>query len=261
MRAVRILTSALLALVLGALGVLVATPAHAAWHANAHLYAYWNHSTAAGLVDLNQQIRFTAKAKYTYLATAWRYEGHDNASGGYAGVQTNGYRFDGTIGDMAIFSLWDATAARPAPGAECGQFGGEGVGWSCRRAMQISTTTWYELRVVRLESTAEGQWWSAGLLDTTTGQALPLGDIRVAPTKTAMVRPMNFSEYFGPAVRCDRVPLSTADYKPPAGNATDGSLLTSTYRSGYRGACTGGSVSPQTYGGVAGARIVMGGRR
>ena len=62
-------------------------------------------------------------------------------------MQTNGNRFNGTTGDTAIFSLWNANATS---GPSCGVFGGEGNGYSCRLAYPISTSTYYRYRVWRL---------------------------------------------------------------------------------------------------------------
>jgi hypothetical protein len=162
---------------------------------------------------------------------------------------------------MGIYSLWNATAAKSATGATCGQFDGEGAGWSCRRPLAISTTHYYQLHVARGTLDSLGQWWGASIQDRTTKVTYGLGSIRVARTNRLMDAPGNFSEYFGPAVpTCSNVPVSIADWTRPAGNNSAAGYGTfGSFSGGSRGACTGGSVTSRTNNSRPGARIVMGG--
>ena len=72
-----------------------------------------------------------------------------DGEGGYLGLQTKGNRADGSLGKMAIFSIWDAVEAEGAgPGGfGCVRFGGEGTGWSCRIPYHWVAGHAYRLRV------------------------------------------------------------------------------------------------------------------
>ena len=262
-RARRLSLIALL-LVLGAAGLFLPATAQAQQHQNANLYAYWNFNGCC-YWNLDQQLLVPGKAPFSYWAMNWTWA--FSTSGGYMGLQTNGSRFDGTSGDTAIFSLWDANGAR---GGSCGTFGGEGSGYSCRRAFTIRSDRFYRLRVWRQERDTWGRWWAAYVLDTKTGVEYPLGGIRVpGDGRVDFIRGVtNFSEYYGGAVSCDEVPVSWALFAAPAGNALSGGRYEfgSLFAGGHRGACTGGSVTmvnpfdtPQ--GRTHAASIVQGGRR
>lgn len=232
-----------------------ATPASAAQHQHAHLYAYWRSSGAtAGFWNIDQRVRVTQKAPTTFWALHWTWKGA--TSGGYMGLQTDGHRFDGTKGEMAIFSLWDATAAS---GPSCGTFGGEGTGMSCRLAYPFRTDRSYRLRLWRLSNDGNGQWWGAWIRDMSTGTESHIGNLRVATGRTLTAMPMNFSEYFGTAVGCDQVPVSIVDWRRPEMNRGASSYqYGSAYDRAHRGACTGGKAvaSDSTL-----VRVTMGGRR
>lgn len=59
------------------------------------------------------------------------------SSGGYTGMQSNG-----GSDRMFLFSVWDATEAKAGtPGSACVDFGGEGIGKSCRMAHECSRDT------------------------------------------------------------------------------------------------------------------------
>ena len=139
-------------------------------------------------------MRVEQKAAATYWAQMWNWVG--SSDGGYLGLQTSGSRFNGTSGDTAIFSLWNANAAR---GPSCGQFGGEGNGYSCRLAYSISTSPFYRYRVWRQNADAGGQWWGAWIQNLSTGTDTYIGSIRVAAGRSAMTNVQNFVEYFGTA--------------------------------------------------------------
>ena len=255
----RVLLAVLVSLMAVVGSFVIAPSAAAAQQQDANLYAFWSYSPTSSLTNSDQQVRFTQKARYTYLAQSWTWT--TSPDGGYIGLQTDGSRFNGTTGDMAIYSVWNAGAAKAASGATCGQFDGEGAGWSCRRALAISTTHFYQLHVARGTLDSVGQWWSASIQDTSTTTTYGLGSIRVARTDRYMNAPMNFSEYFGPAVpTCSNVPVSIADWTRPAGNKTStGYGTVGSFSKGDRGACTGGSVTARTNNSLPGARIVMGG--
>lgn len=226
-------------------------------HANAHVYAYWTYETNEGFRNVHQRVKVTRKSPYTFWAQYWTWSGSDQ--GGYVGLQTNGIRFDGTTGQMAIFSLWDADTAK---GPSCGTFGGEGVGYSCRVPFRIRTDRVYRLSVARRAADDIGQWWRASVRDMSARKTHLIGDIRVAPTARLMSGPMNFSEYWGPAVECDAVPLSTALWDSPRANRLPkgGYRYRSVRGSSYVGECTGGAVTPHRFG-TSGVKVVQGGPR
>lgn len=258
---IRRLVGAVLIVVLGvSVGVAFgAAPAQAAQHPNANMYAFWNFHGATGFWNVDQQVRIATKAHHTYWAMDWGFTATPN-TGGYMGLQTNGLRFNGTTGDMAIFSLWNATAAS---GSACGEFGGEGTGWSCRIPYAFSTQVYYRYRVWRLHTDARGQWWGAWVQNTATGVDTYIGSIRVAAAKTLTTTPMNFTEYWGEDVGCDNVPVSVAYYTQPAANSQGGNVYQhgSVFASSQRGACTGGTAAVVPVGTTRAARLTMGGPR
>ncbi len=201
--------SALVALWLVAT-LVATTSAHAA-------YAGWQfQGPGDGFVNIDQVIVVQVKAPTTFFAEQFGFTG--TSSNGYIGLQTDGGRLDGSIGETAIFSLWDATAAAPGPGARCQTFTGEGEGYSCRLAYPFVTGTPYQLRVWRLEADRSGQWWGGWVTDLSTNWQSYLGKIRVPHRSRPLIGgPLNFIEYFGPGVaNCGRVPRSTAYFTQPA---------------------------------------------
>jgi uncharacterized protein DUF3472 len=231
--------------------------AAAAQHQNAYLYVDWDFGSASGFWNVDQALSVSKKASSTYWAQLWSWTDADY--GGYIGLQTDGDRFDGSTGDTAIFSLWNANAAS---GKACGQFEGEGNGYSCRLPFRIRTKAHYGLRVLRLHADADGQWWGGWVRSFRTGTAYHIGDIRVPASHTAMGVPSNFSEYFGPAVGCTRVPVSKVHWtKPSANRADDGFYQYGSSYAGFSGGrCTSGSVTPEESRRTQGVAVRLGGR-
>lgn len=237
--------------------VAVPAPAYAAQHQNANIYTHWNFSGASiGYWNVDQQMRVEAKATATYWSLFWRWT--TSSDGGYMGLQTNGSRFDGSTGETAIFSLWNATAAS---GPSCRSFGGEGTGYSCRLAYTFSTNRFYRYRVWILNKDSVGQWWGAWIQDTTTGVDTYIGSIRVAATRTRITGVMNFVEYFGTAVACGSVPRSQALWTQPAANHLGNGVYEygSTFSGQTLGACTDGGTTSVDLGWTKAARVVLGG--
>lgn len=239
-----------------ALLVAVAAPAQAAQHQNANIAVFWNFHGNTGFWNIDQQVRVNRKAYHSFWAMQWGYTATPN-EGGYLGLQTDGIRFDGTRGDTAIVSLWNANASR----GTCGAFSGEGSGLSCRVPYAISTGVFYRYRLWRLESDSGGQWWGAWLMNMSTGEDTHVGSIRVAGTKNLTTTPLNFSEYWGDAVACTSVPTSSTDFTQPAANSLGGGgyEFGSVYSSYSRGSCTGGAVTVVDLGWTRAARAVLGG--
>lgn len=242
-----------------ALSISLATQANADQAQNAYYYSHWKFAGAhSGYWNVDQQMRIERKARATYWAQVWNWVG--SSDGGYLGLQTNGTRFNGTPGDTAIFSLWNANAAS---GPSCGQFDGEGNGYSCRRAYPISTSPYYRYRVWRLDADSGGQWWGAWIQNLATGRDTYIGAIRVASARRTMTNVQNFVEYYGKAVPCNRVPVSKVVWTQPAANSQGGGYYQ--YGSSYqatptdKGACTGGSATPVTLPATKGVRVILGG--
>ncbi len=226
-------------------GICGADTAIASQHRNAWVYTNWSWSGDDFGQNLDQELRVTKRARSSYWATNWRWSG--SADGGYLGLQTNGNRLDGTSGDTAIFSLWNAHRAE---GSSCDAFAGEGEGLSCRAAHPIATGHWYRLRVWKLDTYQdEGvtyRWWGAWVLDETAGVETPLGKISVPDSLATVTDQSNFSEYFGkPLPHVYDVPRSVVWWTTPAADY-DGSgayAHTSTFASGQVGPGTTGAVS------------------
>ncbi|WP_146211077.1 DUF3472 domain-containing protein [Quadrisphaera granulorum] len=250
----------LIAVLTAALLLVGASPAMAyQQHQNAYYYSHWSVNGAdVGFWNTDQLVTVNSKAAYTFWAQMWTWTAAPD--GGYVGLQTNGNRFNGTTGDTAIFSLWNATAAS---GPSCGTFGGEGSGMSCRLPYTITTGTAYRLRVWRLDADASGQWWGAWIKNQSTGKEVYVGSLRVAPQATAMTNVQNFVEYFGPAKACSAVPKSSATWTRPSFNSDGkgGYAQRGTYAAqpGDKGACTGGSAKATTVSGVNKVTVVLGG--
>jgi len=172
----------------------------------------------------------------------WAHQfGLEGGEGGYLGLQTKGNRVDGSLGKMAIFSLWDATGAEePVPRSEGRSgsvprsegrsgpggvvaFSGEGTGWSARIPYLWAAGRSYRLRVTRDEVTPEGAWWTASVLDVDAGEERHIGRLRAAPGWGGL-RPWSvmWTEYYGPRLRhcSDLAPVGAVFGAPVA----DGSV-------------------------------------
>jgi Domain of unknown function (DUF3472) len=224
---------------------------------NANLYSDWAfQGSGTGYWNVDQQMKVEQRAPATYWAMLWTWAGA--SYGGYLGLQTDGNRLNGTTGDTAIFSLWNANAVS---GSNCGTFGGEGGGYTCRLAYPIAANTYYRYRIWRGSSDSGGQWWGAWVEDTSTGVDTYLGSIRVSGGDTLATGVANFVEYFGTAVTCTTVPRSQAVWTQPAANSEgNGSYQYGAQYAGMtKGACTGGSATPVNLGWTSGVRVVLGG--
>jgi hypothetical protein len=188
--------------------VALAAPARAE---NAHVYANWN-LDAAEIWNIDQTVRIDQKGASTYWASLWRWNDDSGSSGAYMGLQTGGHRTDGSEGETAIFSVWDATEAD----GNCGPFGGEGIGVSCTVPFAFVAGRSYRYRLWRLEpGDDEGQWWGAWIIDLTTGIETRIGAILVPGAATGAIGQSNFAEYFGPYTTKDAVPRSVATFARP----------------------------------------------
>jgi hypothetical protein len=130
----------------------------------------------------------------------WAHQfGLEGGEGGYIGLQTKGNRADGSLGKMAIFSLWDAIGA-DGPGVV--RFSGEGTGWSARIAYHWEQDTTYRLRVGIDGYTPEGTWWAASVLDVDAGEERHIGRLMAKPGWGGLRSwSVMWTEYYGPPLR------------------------------------------------------------
>lgn len=152
-------------------------------------------------------------------------------SGGYTGLQTNGYIGGQTVGKIVIFSIWDTLEAVPGPGASCEPFGGEGIGFSCRKPFSWSEGTDY---LMRLSSPAP-DWWDLHVREHGGREEL-LGSIRVPPGWGQLQKfAASFAEYYGPVKDCGTIPLAEAEFKNVSAN--DGSEVPTSADAATYGPC------------------------
>lgn len=204
-------------------------------HQNANAVAYWDFPSEFKwrVHNMRQVMTIRKKGPKSFWALQWTWTTAKN--GGYIGLQTSGDRQDGTFGETAVFSLWDANRAQAAPGATCERFGGEGVGFSCRRAFRIREKVKYRYFLKRLHADLSGQWWGGWIQIGKV--SIPLGRIRVNRRHRFVNNILTFSEYYGIITPCGRVPTSKQFVFRVRGN---GDSLTAKYGQGGVGDCSSG---------------------
>ncbi len=163
------------------------------------LPVYWN-GTQIGFYNFDVFLTVDVDPGIS-SAYFWAHQFHfKDGDGGYLGLQTNGYMQGRWVGKMAIFSIWNAKAARPGPGAACERFSGEGEGWSCRMQYNWSQGRTYRLRLWELccaHRPWEDEWWGAWILDTTTGQEVFIGQIQVPSSWNWLDWSVVWVQYYG----------------------------------------------------------------
>jgi hypothetical protein len=192
------------------------TSAFAQQQQYANAYAYWDFGGDVDDVqNIDQKIWIAKPAPGSQWVLMWSWTA-DPAHGGYFGFNTTA---EGSA--QALFSLWNADKAS---GDNCKEFGGEGVGWSCRMPFELKSDVIYKLRLARTRTDNEGVWWGGWIYEESgseTTNEFYLGEIRV---KKEMNRIrgnsiMNFSEYYGNVVeKCSTVPFSILVLAPPNAN-------------------------------------------
>ena len=153
------------------------------------------------------------------------------------GTETEGMR-------QVRFSLWNATGARRSaiPGADCRDFGGEGVGKTCTIPYYFSTGRWYRLRIWRLNDTSNGRWWGGWVIDD-AGNKSYIGSLLAPRGDDLITGTVSFNEYFGTSVGypCGRLPPSTVYFYQPILNAN---RSRATIDSSTKLQCSAGRVTP-----------------
>ncbi|WP_266170544.1 ricin-type beta-trefoil lectin domain protein [Dyella subtropica] len=160
-------------------------------------------------------------------------------SGGYTGMQSNGGSHR-----MFLFSIWDATEAKPgSEGSYCVSFGGEGVGKSCRMAHE-----WQQGHTYRFHVAYEGdQWLGVTVTDLATGGSFKLGSIRTASNGISPHGMVNWTEYFewsSANANCFNQPYASAAFDLPRGNG--GNAVASISGTSLSKTCTGYSQATKT---------------
>ncbi|MDQ1307604.1 MAG: hypothetical protein QG671_3437, partial [Actinomycetota bacterium] len=256
-------TAVTLAMGGGAFALIGSASAEAMSDASAtHVDVFWTPDTSAtDVTTVDQVMEVERKIANGYWSMQVGFAPTANAKSNiaYMGLQTNSTRPDGTTGEMGIFSVWDADKSRNRDG-QCVVFGGEGDGLSCRAALPFSTGTQYRYRVQRLEADSTGQWWGGWIRNMSTGDETYLGDLHNKNTfMTSSV--INFSEYWGASVPCERLASSQVLWTQPAAK-TDTADSTYAYHTAYgsmqHGECTKAAVVPVNLNWTKGVRVVAG---
>lgn len=181
----------------------------------------------------------------TSSAYFWAHQfGFKGGDGGYMGLQTNGYMQGRWVGKMAIFSIWNAKAAKSGPGAACERFSGEGEGWSCRMQYNWVQGRTYRLRLWELccaERPWEDEWWGAWIMDTITGQEVFIGQIQVPSSWDWLNSSVVWVEYYGSVSNCSAIPYAKARFERPT--ADNGSFRPQRLTVNYGRTCENAKVT------------------
>jgi hypothetical protein len=179
-------------------------------------YLDWSGSLLSADSSISQIIQPLEISPKTYWEAGWHW---DNApDGGYGGIQSNGILADGTISDLAIFSIWNGLGAIPGDGAGCTRFGGEGIGYSCRIPITLNAGNKYEISFA-VDKARGPQWWVATIADISKGTKKVIGSIETISQNAKASNWNNFIEYWGAEVPCDAVgPASAKFYVPSSSN-------------------------------------------
>lgn len=181
-------------------------------------YTDWNWpSTQTGYSSFEWNV--TVLKDPTPAGYFWSHQfGFKNGNGGYAGLQSNGTRrSDGSIGKLAIFSIWDTTESQ---GPACGKFGGEGEGQSCSVAYEWIVNRSYKFRVSKISGDSNGSWWGAWVKDTVTQEEEYIGQIKLPASWGALNEfSIMWSENFAPPfTRCENLIHSSVSFNSPTAN-------------------------------------------
>ena len=194
------------------------SPVNAAQQQWGASYLDWSGALLSVDSTISQIIQPLEVSPQMYWEAGWHW---DNVpDGGYGGIQSKGILADGTISDLAIFSIWNALGAIPGAGAGCTPFGGEGIGYSCRTPITLIAGNKYKIRFG--VDTARGpQWWIATISDLTKGTTSVIGSIETNSKIAKATNWNNFIEYWGQAVPCDAVGAASAKFYVPTSNNPD----------------------------------------
>lgn len=136
----------------------------------------WFNVSSASYLSVDMKPTYGEEG-YHYYSLSPFFEGQ--SYGLYSGIQTNGNVAGHEVGNMFIFSVWNATVAFPENGAIATPFSGEGIGYSLRKAYDWKVGDTYNITIKResFDSTNNGYRWSATLKHKESGEVLKLGEI------------------------------------------------------------------------------------
>jgi hypothetical protein len=188
-------------------------------------YTYWRWPAAAAGADSLAWdltvLRDPGPTTY-FWAHSWRFQGGD---AGYFGLQAHDRRDDGSLGRLAVFSVWSAVGCADNPGCHGGV---EGTPfWTCRLAYRWEAGRAERLRVAR---TRPG-WWSAWVGDRAGGTGTLVGSIQVPASWGGLDLAANGSavwvEFYaanapGGVAACELVPHTRVRFGAPA---ADGGMV------------------------------------
>jgi hypothetical protein len=190
-------------------------PANAAQQLWGSAYLDWTGALLSDKSSMSQVIQPLEISPKMYWAADWWW---DNVSdGGYGGIQSKGILADGSISDLAIFSIWNAVGAIPGTGAGCTPFGGEGIGYSCRIPIKLVAGNKYEISF-GVDASRGPEWWKATISDLTKGTKSVIGSIKTNSRVAKASNWKNFIEYWGQSVPCNAVGAATAKFYVPTSN-------------------------------------------
>jgi hypothetical protein len=173
--------------------------------------------TSGNYTKASQYMRLTTKAPAHFWAMQWQWA-ETPSTGGYLGIQTDGVLFNGQVTEMAIFSVWGATASRAASGSTCDAYnpaGENGAGLSCRRAIPVTEGHLYYFQVTRSSTRNNTSVYSASIRNATTRTTYKLGTLSV-PGTISIREINNFIEDFsGANSSCAATAPAGAEFRQP----------------------------------------------
>ena len=160
--------------------------------------------------NIDQEIIPKTIAPGTFWALTFGF--NEINEGGYIGIQTD---YSSVNKGLFIFSIWNAVGAEKGDKESfIEDFGGEGVGKSCRISIPLIVSHIYRLRVWQLDSGITGTYYGAWILDNSINKEYYLGKIKTNEQSTLSNRVSNFVEYYGEKKPCNKVPFSRALFYP-----------------------------------------------
>lgn len=178
-----------------------------------------------GFTSMSHRLKIEANNPATKFFWAHQFKiiGGD---GGYIGLQSSGNRVNGTVGKTAVFSIFSSGLAGTSGNCIVQQAGFDGYntsGTSCRIPYEWEIGKIYQMKVAQTRSDATGKWWTAYVIDSSTGIKTFIADIKVPTTWQGINISLNWTEYFGPKLTtCDDLPYSRVRFYTPLVN--DGSV-------------------------------------
>jgi len=178
-------------------------------HQNGNMYLLYDLPSNKNY-NIDQEIIPKTIAPGTFWALTFGF--NEIIEGGYIGIQTD---YSSANKGFFIFSIWNAVSAeKGAKESFIVDFGGEGVGKSCRISIPLIESHIYRLRVWQLDSDITGTYYGAWILDKSINKEYYLGKIKTNKQSTLSNRVSNFVEYYGEKKPCNKVPFSRALFYP-----------------------------------------------